>query len=73
MLFVERSHYHFRVCMAVCVLVCACMPMHVSVCFRVQVIRYMCICVGVWFGSGGNPETLALTLPPLACLTDLLI
>lgn len=32
--------------MAVCVLVCACVPMHVSVCFRVQVLG-MCVFVEV--------------------------
>lgn len=44
-LFVERSCYRFRICMAVCVLVCARMPMHVSVCFRVQVLG---LCVFVY-------------------------
>lgn len=46
MLFVEGSCYHFRICMAVCVLVCACMPLHVSVCFNVQVLG-MCVFVYV--------------------------
>lgn len=41
--------------------------------FQSASIRYVCICGGVRFGNGGNPETLALTLLPHACLTDLLI